>query len=119
VATIDEITKEANKIDWFLVALCQYGGKARPVFRATFQRRTANGATETIFNSYEDAPDALTAVSNAFKQCKSMAKALNLPKPGHALPYELEKALCIAADDNLSARKKSGAPGRTYRKGHL
>lgn len=114
MATIDEIVKEANKIDWFLLSICQYGQKANLSYRAAFQRRTPNGATESVFTAYEDAPDALTAVTLAFKQCKSQAKAFKLPEPTEeGIPPRLEKALCKAVDANWFARKTKGAPRRT------
>jgi hypothetical protein len=114
VTTIEEIIEEANKIDWYLIMLCQYGPKHKLSYRAAFQRRTPNGATESVFTAYEDAPDALTAVTLAFKQCKSQAKALKLLEPEtEEIPLRLEKALCKAVDANWFARKTKGAPRRT------
>ena len=59
VETIEDIIEAANHLGWYLVTLCQYGMKGQIVYRATFQHRTLNGATENVFNEYEDAPDAV------------------------------------------------------------
>ena len=100
--TIEETIRAANRIDWYLVTLCQYGRKDNLVYRATFQHRLPNGATEDAFREYEDAPDAATAVSMAFKRCQLSSAALE-----------------AAFDANRKAREKTGASRRVLRKGRL
>ena len=117
VETIEDIIEAANHLGWYLVTLCQYGMKGQIVYRATFQHRTLNGATENVFNEYEDAPDAYTAMLNAFERCKFMAKKSEPVKLVKApvepnIPPKLEKALAKAIDANWFTRKTVGAPRR-------
>lgn len=117
VETIEDIIEAANHLGWYLVTLCQYGLKGEIVYRATFQHRTLNGATENVFSEYEDATDAYTAMLNAFERCKFMAKKQEPVKlikapMEPAIPPKLEKSLAKAIDANWFARKTVGASRR-------